>query len=507
MKTQDSKILLEKIGRLNDKLERKDREIKEIRQRARFWEKLFEGIHEKIMIIDTNFVIQDVNNMFLEYSGLKRESVVGKKCFEISYRSKRPCALGMELCPLEKAKKTGQRVEITDFCKTEEGKSEELIRIIYPLITGGVPPEYFAELSRDVTDYRNMATRLKGSEQKFKTILATATDAILSIDEEDRIVLFNDAAEQIFGYSRDEVLGKSFNMLIPPKHRDQSKYVKQFLEKKRLSVLGKKLSLTAIRRDGQEFPITLSLSYHKMRGNITFTAIIRDVSTEKRLEKELLQSERLAAVGQTVSHVAHEFRNPLMIIGGLSRQIKDGITNDKAAQKLEIIIDEISRIEKLVENLGDFTKEYKLVKRPVDVNSLLKDILKIMREMYHPDRCLFQVDLAKELKKTRCDPDKLKQVFMNVIANGVESMEDGGTIRVGIRKWAAGVEIQLSDEGTGIGEEDLLHIFEPFYTTRQKGSGLGLSISYKIIKAHNGEIWAESRPGKGTTFFIRLPDG
>ena len=145
------------------------------------------------------------------------------------------------------------------------------------------------------------------------------------------------------------------------------------------------------------------------------------------------------------------------------------------------------------------------MKRPADINSVIGDVLKLMGEIYPSEKCGFVVDLSPEQKEINCDPDKLKQVFINMIANGIEAMEDGGTITIRTGEWSRGVEVRISDEGIGIGEEDLDHIFEPFYTTRERGSGLGLSISYKIVAAHKGELSAESMLGQGTTFVIRLP--
>ena len=431
--------------------------------------------------------------------------MLGKKCHEITYQSDSPCIFGRRLCPLEKAKETGQRAEVTHQYKPEGGDLKELVRIMYPLAARGKMPKYFVEISRDVTEYRNLILKLKASEKKFRTILDTATDAILSIDANQKIVLFNNAAQQIFGYSRSEVLGKDLNMLVPPQYGNHSRFVKRFLEEKTPKVMGKTLPLTALRKGGQAFPMELGLSYYEMKGDITFTAIIRDISAQKQLEKSLLQSERLAAVGQTVAHVAHEIKNPLMIIGGFSHQIKKSLMEEKSIQKIEMILDEVTRLEKLVANLGDFTKEYTLMKRPADINSVIGDVLKLMGEIYPSGKCGFTVDLSPNLKEINCDPDKLKQVFINIIANGIEAMEAGGTITICTGKWSRGVEIRISDEGIGIGEEELDHIFEPFYTTRERGSGLGLSISYKIVAAHKGEISAESMLGQGTTFVIRLP--
>jgi len=165
----------------------------------------------------------------------------------------------------------------------------------------------------------------------------------------------------------------------------------------------------------------------------------------------------------------------------------------------------VGRLERLVTCIGDFTRVQSLVSRTSDINSVIQDVLKIMEGMCSSDKHRFDVSLAPNLGEIHCDPDKLKQVFINIITNGIQAMEAGGTIHIATEKLAESIEIRISDEGTGIHEKDLLHIFEPFFTTRARGLGLGLAISYKLIQAHGGEMWADSAPGKGTTFFIRLP--
>jgi two-component system sensor kinase FixL len=505
METEREKQLTKEISLLREILAQKEHEMEQIKVRNLFLETLFNGINEEIMVVNSNFIIQNVNKAFLEHYGLKKEDVLGKKCHRVTYGSDSPCSFGNQVCPLEEARKTGERVEIAHNQKREGDDVRELIRIMYPLATSGYTPDIFVEISRDLTEQQNLVRKLKASQKKFRAILDTATDAILSIDEEHKIILFNNAAQRIFGYSRTEVLGKDLSILIPLQYGDHHRYVKRFMETRTSKIMGETLSLTALRKGGQEFPIELGLSHHEMQGRITFTAIIRDVSEQKHLEKKLLQSERLAAVGKTVAHVAHEIKNPLMIIGGFSHQIKKSLTDAKAAQKLDMIFDEVSRLEKLVANLGDFTREYRLMKRPAEINSVIRDVLIIMGEIYSSEKYYFESDLASDLGETNCDPDKMKQVLMNVIANGVQAMEDGGKITITTKKISDGVEIRIRDNGIGISEEGLDHIFEPFYTTRESGSGLGLSISYKIVEAHKGEISAISMPGEGTTFIIHLP--
>lgn len=505
METHEIDKLTVQIRVLKDMLAQKEQQLKALEGSNLFLKTLFDAVSEEVILVDENFNIEDVNQKFLNNYPLKKEAVVGKKCHEIIHQSNEPCKLEKHLCPLKEAKRIGKPVEVTHQHTQPDGDIKEMVEVMYPLPTGDQRAKLFLKISRDITDYGDLIRKLHASEKKFKAILDTATDAIISIDENHKIILFNNAAKQTFGYSKDEVLGKNLNLLIPPRYGDHYSFIKEFMETREPKVMGKNLSLSALRKNGEKFPVEIGLSHHEMDGKITFTAIIRDVSAQRQLEKKLLQTERLAAVGQTVAHVAHEIKNPLMIIGGFSHQIKSSLVDEKAIQKLDMIFDEIGRLENLVANLGDFTKVYNLVKRPSDINSVIQDVLKIMTEIYPADKYAFKTDFFPNLEEINCDPDKLKQVFINIITNGIAAMDDGGTVRVSTGKCPDGIEIRLSDEGIGIPEDDLLRVFEPFYTTRDSGSGLGLSISYKVVEAHKGEIWADSTPGEGATFVVRLP--
>jgi two-component system sensor kinase FixL len=502
---EDDTRLSEEIKQLKEGLIKRDREIEGLKISNLFLGTLFDGISEEIMVLDPEFNVTDVNRAFLKRYGLKKSDVLGEKCYEIKKRARAPCSFEDISCPLTLAKEAGQRVEMSLFHEDAKGEKKELALYMYPLRLRGKRIKYFMEVARDVTENRALMRQLQVSEKRFKAILDTATDAVLSIDENHKIVLFNNAAQRIFGYSRQEVLGKDLNILIPPKYGDHQSYVRGFLERRESDIIGKTISLTGLRKGSQEFPIELSLSFLEMDGEITFTAIIRDVSDQKKLEKKLLQSERLAAVGQAAAHVAHELKNPLTIIGGFSAQIKKRLENVRDLQKLDMIFEEVKRLEKLVANLGDFTKEYRLVKRPADINLVIKDILKIMAGAHSLEKYYFKKSLSSDVAEINCDPDKLKQVFINIISNGLEAMAEGGSITVSTERIPGGIEVKINDEGMGIPEEDLQQIFEPFYTTRKGGSGLGLSISFKIVEAHGGEISTISRPGEGATFIIRLP--
>jgi two-component system sensor kinase FixL len=157
-------------------------------------------------------------------------------------------------------------VEMTHSHVNREGRPNEYTLMMYPLRSKGKDIDFFIEIARDVSEYRGLIRKLKASEKRFRTILDTATNAILSVDEDHRIVLFNNAAERIFAYSRKEILGKNLSLLVPPQYGDHYRYVRRFLERGDSQIMGKTIALTALRKGGQEFPIELSLSFLDMAG-------------------------------------------------------------------------------------------------------------------------------------------------------------------------------------------------------------------------------------------------
>ncbi len=454
---------------------------------------LLDLLYSQIAIVDKDKVIRYANKRFIDEHGKK---AVGRECYNVVKEDFRPCAVDESLCPVNKLLDTK---EITSRTIHKKGEKDILVEA-YRLDS-----DLYALILNELTGYQYLIKRTKTAEERYKIILDTAPDAIVSIDKDHKIVVFNNAAEKIFGYSKEEIIGKDLNMLVPSYYGDHFSYVKRFLETRKPKIIGKSVVFNAKREDGSEIPVELHISFMEANGEITFTAIIRNVSEQKSLERKLLQSERLAAVGKAVAHVAHEIKNPLMIIGGFSQQIRRHITDKNSLKKIDLILEEVARLERLVANLGDFTKEFRLIKRPSDINLVIKDVLKMMKEIHPEEKYKFVERLSPDIDEVICDPDKIKQVLINIITNAIQAMENGGTVTVATENKDGEVEISIQDEGKGISEEEILHIFEPFYTTRDSGSGLGLAISYKIIEAHKGEIKAISTPSKGTKFIIRLP--
>ncbi len=348
--------------------------------------------------------------------------------------------------------------------------------------------------------------RLLSSPELLHGIIQTATDAIVAIDAQHRIILFNRAAEQIFGYRVEEALGQDLGILLPEgvaeRHRT---YVEEFLRTGESPVLGRIMEGLARRKDGSLFPVQISRSATKFDDSWVFTAIVRDMSLQKEMERRLLESEKLAAVGMAVSRIVHEIKNPLIAIGGLVLSLYKKEDRPEHKRKLELILREVERLEKLLYDISDFAKPLSLELKDTDLVALCQESL----EVYRPrlEEAGIKVRLKSDEKEIRAmvDGERLKEVLFNLFENALEAMADsGGELELEIKREGDRVLIYVRDTGPGIPEKLLPQLFTPFFTTKKKGTGLGLSISRKIVEAHGGNIRARNWE-RGAEFIIELP--
>ena len=346
--------------------------------------------------------------------------------------------------------------------------------------------------------YKLYETHIEGkkAEKKFYSVFKSARDAIMILDENLDIHQANQAAAKIFGYTIEELLSKNLKDLIPKSEKGFYKKIKEGR--------GEPVIISAIKKDGSSFPVRVSLSSFSLNSSLYYTVILRDQTQRKEMEERLLQAERLAAVGQTASYLIHEIKNPLIIIGGFAQQLLKRI-DPKDKDKLEIILKEIERLESLITDVRDFTKSIEIERKDCDLNELLLETISFFKDEAAKYGIEIIVDLSKDIPRVKVDPDLMKQVFINLIKNAIEAINEQGTLRVISRLEKSVVKIEISDTGCGISEKYLREIFNPFFTTKKKGTGLGLTISYRIVKAHGGIIKIKSKEGKGTTCTILLP--
>lgn len=348
------------------------------------------------------------------------------------------------------------------------------------------------------------------SQDKHFEVLRGAVEntneAFITIDQHSRVVLFNKAAERMFGYQREEVLGENLGLLLSPMcengHREA---VARYLETRRPTLIGHETELTVTRKGGASFPASISFSVAEIDGQLFFTGIVRDLTEHKALESQVLQSERLAALGQALAEITHEIKNPLIMIGGFARQLCGKCRNDKDRAKLQIIAEEVARLERLLAGLRDLYRPQQLFVEEVDLASLLAEVGALVEDEAASRGVAIRFELGPEATRARADREKLKQVFLNLIKNSMEALPEGGAITISTRQEADRIEVLVADGGEGIPEAVRQRVFSPFFTTKEQGTGLGLCISKRIIDEHPGGTFVlESREGEGTVVTIGL---
>jgi len=233
---------------------------------------------------------------------------------------------------------------------------------------------------------------------------------------------------------------------------------------------------------------------------------VRDLTETKALQERVLQSERLAALGKVVAEISHEIKNPLIAIGGFARQLLKEAEDEKVRRKLSIILNEAQRLENLLNDLRDFYSTKKLKIESMDINDLLNEIYLLFKDDCGKRNIEFSFQKDRDRVLVNGDRGKLKQVFVNIVKNAMEALEGGGSISIDSRVEAGKVEISISDNGCGIPKDQQEKVFSPFFSTKEDGSGLGLSISKRIIEDHKGSSFKlESKENKGTRFTVTVP--
>ena len=357
---------------------------------------------------------------------------------------------------------------------------------------------------------QKLACHLQELRQKQEInfgIINSATDALVTINEDHIIVGYNHAAEQMFGYTRDEALGQDLQLIVPPPHKAfHGGYLKRYLATREAHVLGRQRRLTALRRDGQEFPLSISFSVVEIHGSLYFTAIMRDITEYTAMENRVLQSERLAAVGNTVAHIAHEIKNPLLIIGGFARQLlRVPEFDDASRHKLSTIAEEVVHLEDMVAAMRDFVRRPPAQKRRGEIVGAIAQALDLFQDSFREHNIKVRQVAETPLPPVSFDPQQVHQVLVNLLKNAQEAMPRGGEITITCRVRGATMEISITDTGEGMSPEVAASIFQPYFSTKETGTGLGLAICQSIMQEHGGSIFADSTPGHGSTFTVQLP--
>lgn len=347
-------------------------------------------------------------------------------------------------------------------------------------------------------------------------VLEQVGEAILSVDEDQRIRMFNKRAEQLFGYSAEEAVGMPMGELIPPRFREaHGRYVDKYMASGESSRrMGGRVQIAGLRRDGSEFPAEAAISRVVSEGRVVATVIIQDVTERlQRMEAlrasqaRLIQAEKMAAIGTMTSGIGHEINNPLYTILGMAEAIRDGNDLERSREHGRDIITQAKRIARIVHSLSEYARPAeKHELEPVDVNEKLDAVASMARRSLLSDHIRIKLDLGS-VRAIRAKSEDIQQALYNVVRNAIQAMKEGGALDISSREEGAQVAVRVRDTGAGIPAEHLRRIFDPFFTTKgpDEGDGLGLYIVRQIVEKYRGTIAFESNRNEGTVCTIRFP--
>jgi two-component system, LuxR family, sensor kinase FixL len=360
---------------------------------------------------------------------------------------------------------------------------------------------------------------LQLNEARWQAILDTARDAIICIDRHGEVTLFNRAAEAIFGYAADDVLGRNVRMLMPVPYQDEhDTYLANYHATGTAKAIGRIREVQACRKNGEVFPIELSVSEARVGDHVIYSAFIRDVSERRAMEDALGearriagQRERLADIGAITARIVHDLGNPLAGLSMQAQLIQRRVTRnpDRPSQDLrapaERIVSEVKRLDGLVKDFLDFARQQRLDVRTIALPSFLQQVLDLWQPVAAARDIELTLDVTPELTDLNADEQKLHRVLDNLVKNAVEAIDHGpGQVALQARRGAdERVRITVTDDGPGVPQN--VELFKLFETTKRNGSGLGLSISKQIILAHGGNIGFERLAPHGTAFHVDLP--
>ena len=489
-----------------------------------FSKTILNGMRESISIIDvTNFKIIEVNDAFLEQYGLKKEDVIGKTCYEITHQAKIPCNSPEEKCPLMETMRTG----VPSSCEhIHYGKNKE--KIFVEIVASPIKDQKekiinIIHAAKDITDRKLAEEELLDSEEKFRLTVQSASDAIFITDSKNHIISLNKSAKNMFGYKEEEVIGKSFTILLPERYQETYQYgLEWMLNYDDISISNKSIEMHGMRKDGIEIAIDLSAASWKTTSGTYKASIVRDITDRKRMEEEIIQINMNLKIAdkiktQFLSVVSHELRTPLTPMKAqLQMNLAGyfGTIAEKQKSSLEMILRNTERLDRMIVDVLDISKleagVMKFSKDEANLNLLVRNAIETMVQKAEDKK--IKINLKEEsVPDIIMDTDRIAQVVLNLLNNAIKFTYPGGSIDVDISCNQMNAHVRVKDTGIGIRKEDQEKLFQPFVqvdsteTRNFEGTGLGLSICKGIINNHGGKIWLESEFGKGSTFQFTIP--
>jgi len=477
--------------------------------------KIIELSNDGILVFDQDYRIEFANILASEITGFSKEQLIGKNFSDLLSPADQEFLLSL---PTQMRLQSNENPKVcTEFKIITKSKTQREVEVCLALAPLEGSMKTYAYL-RDLSDRVRIENELRKTNSFLTNIIISSVDGIIAADIKGNVILFNQGAELMLGYSADEVINGGVHitqMYIP----GQAKEIMKKLRDPNLGPAGKLSStqVNLVTKKGEGLPASLSAAiiYNEEGQEMASVGIFTDLRERFRMQKELeethlklLHSEKMGSLGKLAAGVAHEINNPL---GGIliyaNLLLEETPAEDPKWANLKHIVDQTMRCKDIVKELLDFSRQTKHRWVQCNINQSLEQIIGLLgkQALFHDIQIIKEIDPL--LTPIVADPGQLNQVFINLMTNAVDAMNGKGTLTV--RTYSIPEEgkigVEIADTGCGIPAENLPRIFDPFFTTKDKGTGLGLSTVYGIIGEHGGSIEVRSNAGPGTVFILRLP--
>lgn len=377
----------------------------------------------------------------------------------------------------------------------------------------------------DITERKRAEEALRESEGRLRAILEHAIEGIITIDEKGIVKIFNNAAERIFGYGPEEIIGNNIRILMPEPHRSKHDgYLEDYLRTGHAKIIGIGREVMGRRKDGKAIDLELGINELWFQGQRVFVGTIRDLTERNRLEDQLRQAQKMESLGRLAGSIAHDFNNILLPIITITEITRDELPGDgNQSAQLKIVLQAARRGQALVDQILKFSRRQPKASQPVDVAPVVREAA-VLGASTLPAGVEIRPRIQEGAIEVLADPDRIHEVVLNLVTNAAHAIGAGqsGTIEVALRKTTIpGTEsaepldlepgnyahLSVTDDGKGMDQDTLEHILEPFFTTKPtgQGTGMGLAVVHGIVTDAGGAITVSSKPGQGTAFNIYLP--
>ncbi len=500
--------LLDDVRFMARAIRERERSIEEAK---RDWEMTFDSVPDLIFLLKSGGEIFRANRAAAEFLECEIEELIGRKCYEVVHKTTEYPST----CPHMRSQASGE-IEFEEI-KLENGKY--LYVTCSPI--KGEDGEFLGtvHIARDITETRKLQDEIIRSKNLLENLFENSTEAIGVVDCHGRFLKINRRTEEIFGYSRGELIGKKFSKLYA-----DSRELEELLDILRNKQVVREKEIKMILKNGQIVPMEMSISllYDSDGQLLGSVAHARDLREKKSLEAQLLQAQKMEAIGILAGGIAHDFNNLLTTIKGYSQiLLMDEQLRATEGEALQEIERAASRAGELVSHLLTFSRKVERTSKLIDLNKVVSNVKKLLKRSL-PKNIELELQLEPDLDLIKTDPVQMEQIILNLAINSKDAMPDGGKLLIRTEnvvlsedeakrfvdaKSGKYVLLSVCDTGCGIPSDMLDKIFDPFFTTKEvgKGTGLGLSIVYGIVKSHKGFIDIDTEIGKGTCFNIYFP--